>query len=108
MSQGEGSGSPSAAGKPQGRDIMTSLSRRELLLLGLAASTGLVCADEAMPADLHQQLLALAARQERERRARFAAVRSGAELEALQESLRATSLRLIGGLPGRTGTPPAV
>src|SRR5438093_1073123 len=57
-------------------------------------------------ADIHQQLLDLARRQETQRRARFAAVRTPAELDALQESLRETFLQLIGGLPKADGAPP--
>lgn len=85
---------------------MGSISRRELLLLSLAASTGLVAADDPGSTDIHQHLLGLAARDEKERRARFAAVNSRAELEALQKSLRQTFLRLLDGLPERMGAPP--
>jgi hypothetical protein len=85
--------------------MMGALSRRELLL-GLAASAGLARADDAGPADVHRQLLDMAARYERERRARFAAVTTRAELVALQGSLREAFLRLIGGLPERAGVPP--
>jgi dienelactone hydrolase len=87
---------------------MASLTRRELLLLGLAASAGLGPLDGVPPDDVHQQLLRLADRCERERRARFAAVASGAELEALQDSLRRTFFRLIGGLPAKSGDPRVV
>jgi dienelactone hydrolase len=86
---------------------MDRLSRRAFLRLGLAASAGLVHAADAPASDVHQQLLELAARQEERRRARFAAVRSPADLAALQQSLRKTFLRIIGGLPERTGPPPA-
>ena len=85
---------------------MGSLSRRELLLLSVAASAGLVRADEPGFSDIHRHLLDLASRQEKERRARFAAVKTMAELEALQGSLRQTFLRLIGGLPEKPGVPP--
>ena len=58
------------------------------------------------PVDVHQQLLDLAARQEAQRRARFAAVTSKADLEALQTSLRETFLGLLDGLPEKPGVPP--
>ena len=57
------------------------------------------------PSDVHQQLLDLAARQEERRRARFAAVTSKADLEALQTSLRKTFLGLLDGFPEKTGRP---
>lgn len=57
--------------------------------------------------DLHQQLLDRAERQQKERRAHFAAARSKADVEMLQQSLRAKFLRLLGGLPARQGVPPA-
>src|ERR1043166_5724162 len=84
---------------------MPSLSRRELLYLSLAAAAG--PAADADGADVHRQLLDLAARQEERRRARFAAVKSKADLETLQKGLRAAFLRLIGGLPEAKGAPPA-
>src|SRR5262245_48279402 len=56
---------------------------------------------------LHQQLRALADRQQKERRAHFAAVNSKADLETLQKSLREKLLRLLGGLPQSQGVPPA-
>ena len=89
---------------------MGSLSRRELLLLGLALSAGArpAPADEAGSEDIHGELLDLAARFEKERRGRFAAVRTRAELESLQGSLRETFLRLIGGFPEKTGAPPVI
>jgi dienelactone hydrolase len=56
--------------------------------------------------NIHQQLLELAARQEAQRRARFAAVKTQADLDDLQRSLRAKFLGLIGGLPESAGPPP--
>lgn len=85
---------------------MGSLSRRELLLLGLAAASGFGPAGKAELADVHRQLLNLAARFEAERRARFAMVKTRADLKELQDSLRQTFLRLLGGLPERMGAPP--
>ena len=84
---------------------MGDLSRRELLLLGLAAASGLAFAEESGSVDLHQQLLELAQRFEKERRARFDAVMTPEALASLQGSLRETFLRLIGGLPEASGVP---
>ncbi|MFO0953765.1 MAG: acetylxylan esterase [Isosphaeraceae bacterium] len=87
---------------------MNTLSRRDLLTLGLAgpAAAALLSArvlGQEAPADVDQQILDLAARFERERRARFAQVASKADLESLQNSLRSTFLKLLGGLPRREG-----
>ena len=90
---------------------MNSLPRREVLRLGLAAATvGRVPAraDNADTADIHQELLALAAGQEKARRARFAAVKTRTELGSLQESLRQAFLGILGGLPARPDRPPTV
>jgi dienelactone hydrolase len=88
---------------------MGSLSRRELLLLALAASGGFPAhAGDATSEDVHQQLLDLASRHEKQRRARFAAVKTRADLEALQGSLRQTFLTLLGGLPERVEAIPPV
>src|SRR5262245_57089 len=59
------------------------------------------------PANLHQQLLDLADRQQKERRALFAKVKSKSDLEALQQSLRDKLLRSLGGLPEGRGVPSA-
>src|SRR5262249_23039186 len=56
---------------------------------------------------LHEQLLDLAERQQKERRAHFAAVTTKADLQTLQQSLRAKLLRALGGLPQSQGVPPA-
>src|ERR1700733_3464230 len=85
---------------------MTVLSRREFMYLGLAASAGLTQGAEASTTDVHQQLLDLPAHQEEQRRARFAAVKSKADLEALQKTLRETFLRLLDGFPETKGAPP--
>jgi Acetyl xylan esterase (AXE1) len=91
---------------------MRSYSRREMLELTLAGSAGIsaVAARAADPAtssmDIHQQILELAARQEAERRARFAAVTSKADLDALQSSLRTSFLGLLGGFAQRRDVPP--
>jgi cephalosporin-C deacetylase-like acetyl esterase len=84
---------------------MPSLSRREFLSLSLAAAAAPALAADAAGADVHRQLLDLAAHQEERRRARFAAVKTRADLEALQKTLRETFLRLIGGLPEAKGPP---
>lgn len=89
---------------------MPSLSRRQFVCAGLAASSILLdqsrLAAEEKP-DIHQQILALAAKQEQERRQRFAAVATKADLEGLQKSLRQKFLDLLDGLPQRKGAPPA-
>src|SRR5436190_5294033 len=84
---------------------MEPLSRRTFLGFGLATAAGWVRAADAAPANVHDQLLELAARHEQRRRARFAAVRSKADLAALQQSLRDTFLGLLGGLPEPKGVP---
>lgn len=89
------------------------LSRREFALLTLATAAGVPYHRLARGArsrrtpGLNQQLLELADRYERQRRERFAAVRTRAELEALQATLRTSFLDLLGGLPERDGPPPA-
>ena len=85
---------------------MDRLSRREVLYLGLAAASWTTLAADEKPANVHSQLLDLAARLQEQRRARFAAVKSKADLEALQKSLRERFLRSIGGLPDAKGAPP--
>ena len=91
---------------------MKSLSRRDLLALGigglgLAAFPRIDLGAERQQADVHQQILAMAASQEVERRARFAAVNSPAELATLQSDLREKFVRLLGGLPQWSEVPPA-
>ena len=73
-----------------------------ILLLANAITAG-----AGSKTDLHQQLLELASKQQDERRARFAAVKTKADLEALQKSLRAKFLHLLDGLPEAKGAPPA-
>ncbi|HEV3261662.1 MAG TPA: acetylxylan esterase [Gemmataceae bacterium] len=87
---------------------MRPLSRRDFLYLSLAASAGLARGEpaKATAANVHQQILDLAARQQERRRARFAAVKSKADLEALQRSLRQTFLNLLDGMPASSGPPP--
>ena len=84
---------------------MSSLSRRELFWLGIAAASGLAAVDPT-GVDLHRQLLDLASRFEKQRRDKFAAVTSKEQLSALQNELRSTFLRLLGGLPKSNGIPP--
>jgi dienelactone hydrolase len=91
---------------------MACLSRRDFVGAGLAASVNLLqpnhaLGDDKPKADVHQQILELAAKQEQERRKRFAAVANKADLETLQKSLRQKFLDLLDGLPERAGTPPA-
>jgi dienelactone hydrolase len=89
----------------------TSLSRRELLGVGLAAPAGmagfLASNSRAVVADVHRQLIELAGSHEAERRARFASVRSKADLDALQETLRQSFLESLDGLPVKEGIPPS-
>jgi dienelactone hydrolase len=93
------------------------VSRRDFLAAGLApaglslASTMAAAPTAPEPAnpgssDVHQQILDLAARQQERRRARFNAVATKADLEALQTSLREAFLRLLDGLPDKEGIPP--
>src|SRR4051812_10212881 len=83
-----------------------TLSRRAFLAAGLAAPAAMTAGDPPRP-DLHRQLLALAADQETKRRARFAAVGTAADLEALQKGLRQKFLALLDGLPEAADPPPA-
>ncbi len=87
------------------------LSRREFLTTGLAASTLLAHgadAPRAEGANVHRQLLELAAEAEKKRRAKFAAVKTPAELETLQKELRQKFLDLLDGLPAVAAGAPAV
>jgi dienelactone hydrolase len=77
------------------------MNTKSLLCL-LALSAPALAGEKA---DVHQQLLDLAGRQQAERRARFAAAASKADVEALQKSLREKFLRLIDGLPESPGAP---
>ena len=52
----------------------TTPSRREFLAAGVALPAAIALGDEPKPRDVHRQLLELAAEQEKQRRARFAAV----------------------------------
>jgi dienelactone hydrolase len=94
---------------------MKSLSRRDFVQLGLggaglAACPRFAASDDASPkpVNVHEQLLTLAAKQQAERRARFAAVKTADELQALQASLRKTFLELLGDLPEASAGPPKV
>jgi dienelactone hydrolase len=82
-----------------------TLSRRAFLAAGLGAPAAIAAGDPPRP-DVHRQLLELAADQEKKRRARFAAVRTAADLEALQKDLRRRFLDLLDGLPEAAGPPP--
>lgn len=85
--------------------MASPFSRREFLATGLAASVSVADGEPARP-DLHRHLLAVAAEQEKRRRARFAAVKSAADLTALQKELRTAFLALLDGLPQASGPPP--
>jgi cephalosporin-C deacetylase-like acetyl esterase len=82
-----------------------TLSRRAFLAAGLAAPSAMTAGDPPR-GDVHRQLLELAAEQEKKRRARFAAVKTAADLEALQKDLRHRFLSLLDGLPEAAGPPP--
>ncbi len=90
------------------RDLLASALAPAGLALAAASASGSSAppTDAPRSADVHQQILDLAARQQEQRRARFRAVASKAELEALQTSLRESFLRLIDGLPARGDAPP--
>ena len=86
--------------------MMTPFSRREFLATGLTAVPFVCRAQPSQTApDVHKQLLALAAEQEKKRRDRFAAVKTPADLESLQKELRRTFLALLDGLPEAAGAP---
>jgi dienelactone hydrolase len=72
--------------------------------LGLADLSARAAETEAI--DVHHYLLDAAARQEAERRARFAAVKSREDWSSLQNSLRRTFLGLLDELPWSRGAPP--
>jgi dienelactone hydrolase len=84
------------------------LSRRAFLATGMAATVSVARGEQAPveKPDIHRQILELAAGQEKKRRARFAAVKTPADLEALQKELRHKFLALLDGLPEASGPPP--
>src|SRR3954468_13549367 len=88
--------------------MATPLSRRELLATGLAVAGLPLSADEPRPAaaNVHRQLLELAAEQEKKRRDTFAAVKTAPDLAALQKELRERFLALIDDFPEAAGVPP--
>src|SRR5262249_49783812 len=85
------------------------ITRRTFLAAGITTPTSLVGGEKPAVSqpDVHQQILELAAEQEKRRRARFAAVKSADDLAALQKNLREKFLALLDGLPTATGAPPA-
>jgi dienelactone hydrolase len=84
------------------------ISRRTFLAAGLAAPASLAAGEgQGTPrADVHRQILELAAEQEKKRRARFATVKSANDLRTLQKELREKFLALLDGLPTAAGPPP--
>jgi hypothetical protein len=89
--------------------MLRSLSRRDFLAAGVTASISVARGDSppSEHVDVHRQLLEIAREQEKKRRARFAAVKSAADLTALQKDLRQKFLGLLDDLPENVG-PPAV
>lgn len=83
-----------------------ALTRREFVGLGSVAALGFDWRAGPEGPDIHQQLLALAADDERRRRERFAAVRTGDAVAALQKDLRTKFLAILDGLPTAAGPPP--
>lgn len=67
----------------------------------------LAFATTAIAQDVHQQLLDTAKKLEAKRRDQFAAVKTKADLDILQKSLREKFLRLLDGLPQPKGPPNA-
>jgi dienelactone hydrolase len=89
--------------------MLHHISRRGLLGLGISAAVGpALGAGLAAPGpDIHRLLLDEAERQQERRRARFSAVTTQGELEALQGTLREAFLELLDGLPTADGPPPS-
>lgn len=73
-----------------------------LVAFSVLAFNPLIMAD-----DLHRTLLNEAGRRQEERRLQFEAVKTPADVHALQKSLRSRFLALLDGLPEARGIPPA-
>jgi dienelactone hydrolase len=86
---------------------MLRVSRRDLFGFFALAALSSQAKSGTGPADVHRQLLDMAARQERRRRERFRAINTADELAALQKTLREAFLGLLDGLPAAGGPPPA-
>ncbi|MCE9530626.1 MAG: acetylxylan esterase, partial [Planctomycetes bacterium] len=87
---------------------MIHLSRREFISVSIAATTtSFLPGDQPKSAirDVHQEILDIAAGLEKQRRARFAAVKTKAELEALQADLRTKFLARLDSMPKADGPP---
>jgi cephalosporin-C deacetylase-like acetyl esterase len=97
---------PDRALDPTG-DPVSHFSRRHFLQCSLAAPLGVASADEPRKANVHLQLLDLAAKQQERRRARFAAVKTRADLDTLQRELREAFVRLLDWAPTPGDPPPA-
>lgn len=85
---------------------MDRISRRDFLYLGLTASAGLLQGAEPEKPDVHRHLLELAAKQEEQRRKRFAAVKNKGDVTNLQNDLRGNFLQSLDGLPPAHEIPP--
>jgi hypothetical protein len=84
--------------------IMEAISRRDFLYATLGASAGRThAAEPGKTGTVHEQILAVADRLQKDRRARFVAVQTKEQLAALQNSLRDKFLKLLDGLPAAPG-----
>ena len=87
---------------------MHLISRRAFLQASLTVPVVLTNAAPAEPtrANVHEQILELAAKLQARRRTLFAAVQTKDQLIALQADLRRKFLELLDGLPGKKAAPP--
>ena len=84
---------------------MSHPTRRDLLKIGAASVFSLGAGLESHP-DLHEQILQLASEFEAKRRDRFSKVQNPTDLSVLQSELRQSFLKLLKGLPSRSGSVP--
>jgi dienelactone hydrolase len=87
---------------------MHSISRRAFLQASLTVPVVLTSAAPAEPprANVHEQILELAAKLQARRRKLFAGIQTKDQLIALQADLRRKFLELLDGLPGKKAAPP--
>ena len=84
---------------------MSHPTRRDLLKIGAASVFSLGAGLESHP-DLHEQILKSASEFEAKRRDRFSKVQNPKDLSILQSELRQSFLKLLKGLPSRSGPVP--